>query len=396
MIEFQHIDKYYESTRTTVFKDFNATIEHGEFVMITGDNGSGKTTLIRMLLKEVEPDAGKIYVRERDIGRLTPEKIPYYRRNIGVIFQDFRLIPDLDAYHNIKLAPIAVGGSWKNTPVRIGNIMKMMGISHLRGKKPVEMSGGEQQKICLARAIVNNPQILLADEPTANLDPDSTEEILKLFRIINGQGTTIVMATHDPIFLACEDVRRIELEPSVSDVDTTELFSDEPLNMYDRVERHVEDFIEKNRQAKTTNSDERESSMQELKLEASDETMLEVQESVKNFLSNLDCPEDLMTMILIAVEEIYVNIAHYAYGGNTGEAVVQMDLERYPDKLKLVFQDHGIPYNPLEKEDPDVNLPADERPIGGLGIYMAKEIMDKMEYRYENNTNILTVEKLIN
>lgn len=394
MIEFQHIDKYYESTRTSVLKDFNATIEHGEFVMITGESGSGKTTLIRMLLKEVEPDAGKIYVRERDIGRLTPEKIPYYRRNIGVIFQDFRLIPDLDAYHNIKLAPIAVGGSWKNTPVRIGNIMKMMGISHLRGKKPAEMSGGEQQKICLARAIVNNPQILLADEPTANLDPDSTEEILKLFRIINAQGTTIVMATHDPVFLACGDIRKIELEPSVSDMDTTHLFSDAPMNIYDGVERRMEEFIEKTRHEKNT-SEEGEQTMQELKLEASDETMLEVQESVKNFLRNIDCPEDLLTMILIAVEEIYVNIAHYAYGGDNGEAVVQMDLERFPDKLKLVFQDHGIPYNPLEKEDPDVNLPADERPIGGLGIYMAKEIMDKMEYRYENNTNILTVEKEI-
>lgn len=391
MIEFQHIDKYYEASKTEVFKDFNAHIYPGEFVLITGESGSGKSTLIRMLLKEVEPDAGKIYVADHEIGRIQGDKIPFYRRQIGAIFQDFRLIKELDVYENIELARIAVGGRKKDSPTRIGNIMKMLRISDLRKRKPSELSGGEQQKICLARAIVNNPKILLADEPTANLDPEYTEDILRLLKIINAQGTTVVVATQDPILIAAEDVRVIPLEMSRSEMDTTELFSGEPMDIFERMEERVEDYLEeKKKRVQAANG---EKNMKELKLEASDETMHDVQEAVKSFLKEQKCGDDLLTTILIAVEEVYINIAHYAYGGRSGEAVVQMELDSNPDLLRIIFRDRGIPYNPLEKEDPDITLSAEERPVGGLGIFMVKESMDTVDYRYEDGQNVLTIEK---
>lgn len=391
MIDFSHIDKYYEASETRVFEDFNAHILPGEFVLITGESGSGKSTLIRMLLKEIEPDAGRIYVADRDIGRIGPDQVPFYRRSIGAIFQDFRLIEGLDVYENIELARIAVGGRKKDSPTRIGNIMKMLRISDLRKRKPSELSGGEKQKVCLARAIVNNPRILLCDEPTANLDPDYTEDILSLLRIINAQGITVVVATQDPIIIAFGEARRIELSPSISKADTTLLFSDEPMDVFERLENKVEDYLEeKRRRVRQKNGED---VMKELKLEASDETMRSVQEEVRKFLSDQNCGEDLLTTILIAVEEIYINIAHYAYGGKTGEAVVQMELDTDPELIRMVFRDRGIPYNPLEKEDPDITLGAEERPIGGLGIFMVKESMDRIDYRYEDGQNILTIEK---
>ena len=391
MIEFQHIDKYYEASKTEVFKDFNAHILPGEFVLITGESGSGKSTLIRMLLREIDPDAGKIYVADRDISKIKGDKIPFYRRQIGAIFQDFRLIKELDVYENIELARIAVGGRKKDSPTRIGNIMKMLRISDLRKRKPGELSGGEQQKVCLARAIVNNPRILLADEPTANLDPEYTEDILRLLKIINAQGTTVVVATQDPILMAAEGVRTIPLSMSHSKMDTTALFSGEPMDIFERLEERVEDYLEeKKKRVQAANG---EKNMKELKLEACDETMHDVQEAVRNFLKEQNCSEELLTIILIAVEEVYINIAHYAYGGRTGEAVVQMEFDSNPDKLRIVFRDHGIPYNPLEKEDPDITLSAEDRPVGGLGIFMVKESMDTVDYRYEDGQNVLTIEK---
>lgn len=393
MIEFKQIDKYYDASRTQVFSNFNEHILPGEFVMITGESGSGKSTLIKMLLKEIEPDRGKLYVANRDLARVQGEKIPFYRRQIGAIFQDFRLIEELDVYENIELARIAVGGRKKDSPTRIGNIMKMLRISDLRKRKPSELSGGEQQKVCLARAIVNNPKILLADEPTANLDPDYTEDMLQLFRIIHAQGTTVVIATQDPILIACEEARKIPLKMSRSRMDTTELFSGEPMDIFERMEDRVEEYMEEKRKRVQANG---EKNMKELKLEASDATMHQVQDEVRAFLVEQHCSEEMLTMILIAVEEIYINIAHYAYGGRPGEAVVQMEFDSDPHKIRIIFRDRGTPYNPLANKDPDITLNADERPIGGLGIFMVKESMDSVAYRYENGQNVLTIEKHLN
>ncbi len=213
MIEFCNVDKYYASSQTRVFKDFSMRIERGEFVLITGVSGSGKSTLIRLLLRDELADGGKIFVRNKDISGIPERELPYYRRGFGVIFQDFRLIKDLNVYDNIELARIAIGGSKKDSPTRIGNIMKLLRISELRKRKITEISGGQQQKVCLARALINNPDILLADEPTANLDPTYTQEMLRLFEVIHSQGSTVVVATQDPILMASERARKICLSP---------------------------------------------------------------------------------------------------------------------------------------------------------------------------------------
>lgn len=257
MIEFHHVDKFYEASKTEVFKDFSEHIFPGEFVFITGESGSGKSTLMKMLLKDEETDGGKIYVKNKDIGRLTRDDLPFYRRNIGVIFQDFRLVKELDVYENIELARIAVGGSKKDSPTKIGNIMKLLRISDLRKRKPNEMSGGQQQKVCLARALVNNPEILLADEPTANLDPEYSEELLRLFEIIHSQGTTVVIATQDPILIGSEKAREIHLEPSVSRMDTTALFDESPDDIFEYLENKTEDYLNKRQQGKMEKSNER-------------------------------------------------------------------------------------------------------------------------------------------
>ncbi len=214
MITFDHVKKEYKSENevTRVYENFNETIEDGEFVVLTGESGCGKTTLIKMLLKEVEPQDGKIMVDGKDITRIERRKIPYYRRGIGVLFQDFRLIQNLTVYDNLVSAIIATGGSVREAEKKIVNVLTMLGIDNLHKRYPRELSGGEQQKVCLARAIINNPKILLVDEPTGNLDPTSSEEINRLLEIINEQGVTVIMATHDIDAALRRGRRRINLD----------------------------------------------------------------------------------------------------------------------------------------------------------------------------------------
>ena len=199
MISFTNVKKEYvgDSGVTKVYENFNETIEDGEFVVLTGESGCGKTTLIKMLLKEVEPQDGTIIVDGKDISKIDKGQIPFYRREIGVLFQDFRLIPNETVYDNLVSAIIATGGSKKEAERKIINVLTMLGIDSLHKRYPKQLSGGEAQKVCLARAIINNPRLLLVDEPTGNLDPAASEEINRLLEVINEQGVTVVMATHD-------------------------------------------------------------------------------------------------------------------------------------------------------------------------------------------------------
>ncbi|MCR5155856.1 MAG: ATP-binding cassette domain-containing protein [Butyrivibrio sp.] len=214
MILFSHVTKSYETEdgKTLVYRDFSEEIADGEFVVLTGASGSGKTTLIRMLLKEVEPDSGTITVDGKDIGKITQRDIPFYRRGIGVIFQDFKLIQNKSVYDNLVLAILATGGSYAGVEKKIVNVLTMLGIDNLHKRFPRELSGGEQQKVCLARAIINNPKILLVDEPTGNLDPTSSIEINRLLDVVNAQGITVVMASHDIEAALSEGRRRIDLD----------------------------------------------------------------------------------------------------------------------------------------------------------------------------------------
>ncbi len=197
MIRFTNVGKTYDASEGPVFEDFNAYIEKGEFILVTGRSGSGKTTLIRMLLKEIEPDAGEIEVAKRKLSEIMAADIPGYRRGIGTVFQDFRLFDDYTVYGNLEVVLSLTGGSMRDSEQRITNILRMMGVDHLHRRYPKELSGGEKQKVCMARALINSPQILLADEPTGNLDPASSADIFKLLELVHRQGTTVVMATHD-------------------------------------------------------------------------------------------------------------------------------------------------------------------------------------------------------
>lgn len=171
-------------------------INSGDFVFLVGPSGAGKSTFIKMLLKEVDPTMGEIIVSGKDLSTVTRKQIPYYRRKIGMVFQDFRLIPTLNVYENVAFAMRVVEASQKEIRRRVPMVLSLVGLSHKYKMFPNELSGGEQQRVSLARAIVNNPDVLIADEPTGNLDPETANEIMGLLEDINKSGTTILMATH--------------------------------------------------------------------------------------------------------------------------------------------------------------------------------------------------------
>ncbi|MCR4591182.1 MAG: ATP-binding cassette domain-containing protein [Lachnospiraceae bacterium] len=214
MISFENVYKRYKADDDYVFQGFSEYIEEGEFIILTGKSGSGKSTLIRMLLKETEPDLGTITVNGRDLSAIADKDIPFYRRGIGVIFQDFRLFDEYTVYGNLELTLSLTVGRGKETEQRITNILKLLNIDRLFKRYPKELSGGEKQKVCMARALINDPMVLLADEPAGNLDPKSSEEIVKLLELVHRHGTTVVMATHDYDTAASivSDGRRISLD----------------------------------------------------------------------------------------------------------------------------------------------------------------------------------------
>ncbi len=197
MISFEKIRKTFAEGENPVFEEFSEYIDEGEFVILTGKSGSGKSTLIKMLLKETEPDGGRIMVDGRDLSEIKPGEIPFYRRGLGVIFQDFRLFDEYTVFGNLEVTLNLTGGSGKDKEKRITDILKLLGIDRLHKRYPGELSGGEKQKVCMARAIINDPKIVLADEPTGNLDPGSSREIFRLLELIHRHGTTVLMATHD-------------------------------------------------------------------------------------------------------------------------------------------------------------------------------------------------------
>jgi len=195
LIQFRNVTKVYPNGLCAL-SNVNFTIANGEFVFIVGASGAGKTTLIKLLLKEIEPTSGSIIVDDVDLSSLKRKEIPYYRRKLGVVFQDFRLLPDRTAYENVAFAMEIVGASPKEIRRRVPAVLSMVGLGSKAYAYPHQLSGGEQQRVALARALVNNPSILIADEPTGNLDPVTAMEIMKIINLINRRGTTVIMATH--------------------------------------------------------------------------------------------------------------------------------------------------------------------------------------------------------
>ncbi len=197
MITFEEVTKVYEPDVKAV-DDVTFTIDKGEFVFVVGPSGSGKSTIIRLLLKELEPTVGRIIVGGRDLGRLKRSKVPLLRRNVGCVFQDFKLLRDRTAFENVAYALKVQGESTASIRKKVPEVLNLVGLAHKTGSRPDELSGGEQQRVSIARAVVNHPPLLICDEPTGNLDPDTSVGIMQLLHRINtAGGTTILMVTHD-------------------------------------------------------------------------------------------------------------------------------------------------------------------------------------------------------
>jgi cell division transport system ATP-binding protein len=211
MIRLENVTKSYKGT-TVALRDCSVDIQKGEFVFLVGPSGSGKSTFLRLVTKEEQPDSGRIWVAGKDIGRLTHWKVPYLRRNIGSVFQDFKLLPNKSVYENVAFALEVIGRPKHVIASQVPQILDLVGLSKKTDNLPGELSGGEQQRVSIARAFVNRPLILLADEPTGNLDPNTTVGIMRLLDRINRTGTTVVMATHDQGIVDSMRRRVIELD----------------------------------------------------------------------------------------------------------------------------------------------------------------------------------------
>lgn len=211
MIQFRNVSKIYNKG-ISALSNINLTINKGEFVFLVGPSGAGKSTFIKLLLKEEEPTEGNIIVNQEDITKLSRRQVPYHRRNISVVFQDFRLLPNKTVYENIAFAMQVIESSPRDIRRQVPMVLGMVGLSDRAKQYPNELSGGERQRVSIARAIVNNPSILIADEPTGNLDPDTAWEVMKVLRQINRRGTMVVMATHAKDIVDTMQQRVIALE----------------------------------------------------------------------------------------------------------------------------------------------------------------------------------------
>ena len=210
MIQFENVTMRYRSQVRPALSDLSLTIEKGEFVFLVGASGSGKSTMMRLILREDRPTSGTVYVAGKNLNQLRGYRIPQLRRQIGTVFQDFRLLPNKTVYQNVAFALEVIGRPRTQIRKVVPEMLDLVGLDGKEGRLPSELSGGEQQRVAIARAFVNRPAILIADEPTGNLDPDTSVGILRLLDRINRTGTTVVMATHDSHLV--DQVRRRVIE----------------------------------------------------------------------------------------------------------------------------------------------------------------------------------------
>ena len=212
MIHMKNVKKIYDDTGTIALENINLDVKKGEFVFLVGPSGAGKSTFIKLLLREVVPDEGVLTVNGRDVIRMSKKDVPYLRRGLGVIFQDYRLLPDKTVYENVAFAMQVIEAPRRLIQRNVNNVLEVVGLRDKYKCFPNQLSGGEQQRVAIARAIVNNPTILIADEPTGNLDPETSWEIMDIFLKINAAGTTILMATHDKEIVNVMKKRVIAIE----------------------------------------------------------------------------------------------------------------------------------------------------------------------------------------
>jgi cell division transport system ATP-binding protein len=211
MIKFENVTKSYKGS-TVALREVNVDVQKGEFVFLVGPSGSGKSTFLRLVTKEEQAEDGLVWVAGKEVGALSSWKVPYLRRNIGCVFQDFRLLPTKSVYENVAFALEVIGRPRHVVRTQVPQILDLVGLGKKLANRPDELSGGEQQRVAIARAFVNRPLILLADEPTGNLDPATTAGIMRLLDRINRTGTTVLMATHDNTIVDSMRRRVIELD----------------------------------------------------------------------------------------------------------------------------------------------------------------------------------------
>ena len=196
MIKFKNVTKSYQKDHA-VLDGLNLTINDGEFVFIVGESGAGKTTMMKLLLREEKPDSGKLIVGDMDLTRISSFKVPKYRRKLGVVFQDFRLFPNMTVFENVAFAMRVVGTHRKVINRKVPHVLQIVGLEDKAKRFPRELSGGEQQRVALARALVNNPEIIIADEPTGNIDPQMSRDIMSMLVHVNKLGKTVIVVTHE-------------------------------------------------------------------------------------------------------------------------------------------------------------------------------------------------------
>jgi len=211
MIEFKNVTKKYDNN-VIALDNISVRIDSGEFVFLVGPSGAGKSTFVKMLLKEIDPTSGAVTVSNKDLKSVLRKEVPYYRRKIGMVFQDYRLINTLNVFENVAFAMRVIDATPKEIRRRVPMVLALVGLSEKSKSFPNELSGGEQQRVSLARAITNNPTLLIADEPTGNLDPETAKDIMSLLMDINKAGTTILMATHAKDIVNASKRRVIALE----------------------------------------------------------------------------------------------------------------------------------------------------------------------------------------
>ena len=243
MIKLEHVSKSY-TAGIPALNDVSLDIEEGEFVFIVGDSGSGKSTLIKLLLKELEPTEGTITINNKKLNKIKRRQIPKFRRNIGVVFQDFRLLKDRNIYDNVAFAQKVIGESNRSIKKNVPSMLSMVGLAAKYRSYPRQLSGGQQQRVAIARALINEPKILLADEPTGNLDNHNAWEIMKLLEEINSRGTTVVVVTHNLEIVKAMNKRVITMKKGVVVEDSEGDYSDEDQYIFLHDKAGTEEYLE--------------------------------------------------------------------------------------------------------------------------------------------------------
>jgi|GEM_PF-294708 len=257
MIKFVDVSKTYEDSDTHALRGITLDIEDGEFVFIIGSSGAGKSTLLKLIMREQIPSSGSIIVDDQVINELPRKEVPYLRRKMGMVYQDFRLIDKMNVFENVAFAMHVIGKSQNEIKPRVQHILKLVGLEHKIKVRPNQLSGGEQQRVSLARAIVNKPKIVIADEPTANVDTEMSLEIVKLLKKINSDGTTVIIVTHDREIVKKAGGRIVEIEKGkvIFDTGTVKQESERSVNKDEKTaDKVVADKASKKTSKSTTDS----------------------------------------------------------------------------------------------------------------------------------------------